>query len=73
MLNTNSSLFLVGWLAGWLIGWLAGGLANLLQPTQEGMARYAGQLLAPAEGFGRGFFFAGQEMLLRYFCVHLSP
>ena len=38
-------------------------IATLLYLLLEGMALYAGQLLAPAEGFGRGFF-------LPYYTIH---
>ena len=31
------------------------------QELLEGAARYAGLLLAPAEGFGQGLFFAGKK------------
>ena len=35
----------------------------------EGMARYASQLLAPVEGFGRAFFFARREIIMLFWPI----
>ena len=47
---------------------------NLVNRSLEGTARYAGLLLAPAEGFGRDFFCpSGKERAFHAVCSYFRP
>ena len=45
------------------------GILNSFKDILEGMARYAGLLLAPAEDFGRGFFCPSCKKRAFYDCL----